>query len=570
MKNLQFFPFERNQYYYGKLLTYQDLVSEQKYLNDKRRLQNRFLHGAGVVSGLAVVGLDDRTLSVEPGVALDAAGREIVLEDPRVLMLDQIEGCGDLSAEENAFAYLCLAYSEEGVCPAQDAGAAAGSREKVFEKFREGGRIYLTAVPPAEELDTLAGLSEQSALLFENSDLSVSLRLPAYVRSGDRFDAVLRIEAKRPLSEAEVSFGASLEALSVAGKEWMEESFRGSLHAAGEAAEIRETLTAYAIEDGYGSITVKRRQLSVTVSGRQYFPAADISARILITARDAYHQMLESWYADSMNRYLSSGGTGGICLAKLVLKSGGEGLRIQRIEQLPFGQRVYNSFVNMGLTELLIRDVEDLKAQKRREKTAGGAKEAADRSPKTATGTVTIPLGIGGREGDSFFSGEIVHGLGLGRLKIDLSLEAEEMQYFGSAEVFEDMRIRAEYAAKANIERGSFVIGIRLLEATSAEDVRIRWTAQLLPEDAGARTEQRIRVLPDKPELRCMQSRYFRTETENLNAATILWEVCTPGGGTITRDGMYTAPDTEGIYEVRAFCQEDPRIRSSVFVIVRE
>ena len=51
---------------------------------------------------------------------------------------------------------------------------------------------------------------------------------------------------------------------------------------------------------------------------------------------------------------------------------------------------------------------------------------------------------------------------------------------------------------------------------------------------------------------------------------TLLWEVLTPGGGTISRDGRYTAPDTEGIYEVAAFCQEMPAIRNSVFVIVRE
>ena len=50
MKNLQYFPFERNQYYYGKLMTQQDFVSEQKYINDRRRLINRFLLGTGVVS----------------------------------------------------------------------------------------------------------------------------------------------------------------------------------------------------------------------------------------------------------------------------------------------------------------------------------------------------------------------------------------------------------------------------------------------------------------------------------------------------------------------------------------
>ncbi|MFR8166048.1 MAG: hypothetical protein ACLU8D_08775 [Enterocloster sp.] len=56
MKNLQYFPFERNRYYYGKLLTEQDFNSEQRYFNDKRRMVNRFLHGSGVAAGLTVVG----------------------------------------------------------------------------------------------------------------------------------------------------------------------------------------------------------------------------------------------------------------------------------------------------------------------------------------------------------------------------------------------------------------------------------------------------------------------------------------------------------------------------------
>ena len=46
MKNLKYFPFDRNQYYYGKLLTEQDFIQEQRYMNDKRRLHNRFLHRA--------------------------------------------------------------------------------------------------------------------------------------------------------------------------------------------------------------------------------------------------------------------------------------------------------------------------------------------------------------------------------------------------------------------------------------------------------------------------------------------------------------------------------------------
>ncbi len=571
MKNLHFFTFERNQYYYGKMMTYQDMTAEQKYLNDKRRLINRFLHGSGVAAGLQVVSLDDRTVSVEAGVALDGAGREIVLNEPRVMMLDQIEGYENLTSQEDiSYAYLCLAYSEEGICPAKGPVEDGSESGKIYEKFREGGRLYLTPVSLTDDRDTLESLTWQTAVLFENSDLMVSCRIPAFVGSGESFDVIMRIEAKHPLQDVSVDLNASLSALNIEGKELLQEHWSGSFRTACEAAETRHTLTAFSIEDGYGSITIKRRQLEVEISGRKYYPADDLSARVLISNKDVYHQMVDSWYSNAMNQVLRSSGTGGIYLARLYLKSCGDELRIQQIEQLPFGQRTYNAFVNMGLTDQLIRDVDALKAEHLRQKADREQKNVDRNMPREASGVVTIPMGIGGREGARYFSNEVVHGLGLGRIRVDLSIDTEEAQYFGSGEIFEDMKVRAEMGVKANCERGSFVIGVRLLESTSAENVKIRWFAEKLPENKENSNEQHIRIIPDKPELRCMQSRYFRTETENLSGATILWEVCTPEGGTITRDGMYTAPDTEGIYEIRAFCQENPKVCSSVFVIVRE
>ena len=35
MKNMKYFPFERNKYFYGKLLTVDDFETEQRYMNDK-------------------------------------------------------------------------------------------------------------------------------------------------------------------------------------------------------------------------------------------------------------------------------------------------------------------------------------------------------------------------------------------------------------------------------------------------------------------------------------------------------------------------------------------------------
>lgn len=78
----RYYPFERNRYFYGKLLTVRDFESEQKYFNDKRRMMNRLLHGSGVLTGLQVVAVDEKSVSVEMGAAIDALGREIVVPSP--------------------------------------------------------------------------------------------------------------------------------------------------------------------------------------------------------------------------------------------------------------------------------------------------------------------------------------------------------------------------------------------------------------------------------------------------------------------------------------------------------
>ena len=62
MNNNSYFPLERNQYFYGKMLTARDFETEQRYFNNKRRLINRTTLGAGVVCGLGVYQNDERWL----------------------------------------------------------------------------------------------------------------------------------------------------------------------------------------------------------------------------------------------------------------------------------------------------------------------------------------------------------------------------------------------------------------------------------------------------------------------------------------------------------------------------
>lgn len=72
--------FVRNRYFYGKMLDVLHFEMEQDYSNGKRWLLNRLVTGYGVVCGLDVQPAPEgRAVVVTSGVAIDRAGREIVV-----------------------------------------------------------------------------------------------------------------------------------------------------------------------------------------------------------------------------------------------------------------------------------------------------------------------------------------------------------------------------------------------------------------------------------------------------------------------------------------------------------
>ena len=164
MKNTKYFPFERNKYFYGKILSVADFESEQKYNNNKRRTINRMLYGAGIVCGLNVIKVDDSFISVESGLALDNVGREILLDLPVMKKLSMFEGFdNDNQLSDSSYVYLCIEYDEEEKEPVHSiAGKSKDSNNDVqFNKYREGCKLYLDYDEPEEEP------SETEALYFE-------------------------------------------------------------------------------------------------------------------------------------------------------------------------------------------------------------------------------------------------------------------------------------------------------------------------------------------------------------------------------------------------------------------
>lgn len=73
-------PFTALQFHFGMLLGVDDLETGQAYPRGKIRLHNAWLHREGVVWGLGVAFNKHNELTVDPGLALDAAGHELHLD----------------------------------------------------------------------------------------------------------------------------------------------------------------------------------------------------------------------------------------------------------------------------------------------------------------------------------------------------------------------------------------------------------------------------------------------------------------------------------------------------------
>jgi hypothetical protein len=76
----------RNNYFDGKMLYSRDFSDEQDYNRGHRQLHNTLLHGTGTVCGLKIIqhpapDCRDKFVVVEPGMALDCCGQEIIMPE---------------------------------------------------------------------------------------------------------------------------------------------------------------------------------------------------------------------------------------------------------------------------------------------------------------------------------------------------------------------------------------------------------------------------------------------------------------------------------------------------------
>lgn len=592
MSNSQLYPFERNRYYPGKLLTSADFQAEQNYHINKGRFINGLMYGSGVVCGLGVFSLDDLSVLIESGVAIDGTGREIILDTSVVKKISAIEGFDRLETDT---AVLKIRYNEQDVHSVYSVNHKENEKEYEFNRIAEGYELFLVD----KEGETVDYNPETEFLtreiLFKSENYVGEVMMPATVCKGRNVKIVLEIRKvsdedvrlscrgileipvfHTPDDESELEIGVEDLNLKMGESIRKEYWVRVLDNDAEESELILRSGSAAAFENENAINSSSHFAIRVRLSK---------SSPLELVSRETGRINLEM-----RNLELSDDA---ISLAEIQLVRNAGSYIIDNIRDTSAKKYVLapaQEIMRNNYMSYYVKDVE-LKKSKDRKETPVFKNDSPSRGGEftnIATGTLEVPLGRNAREGDIRYSGEIAHGLGTGNVYVEIGYNFvsddpdmganQKSTIYGNPELFSQQNnvlASVETGIKVLNEKGSFVVAARLLRNVDFLVLSFRWVAIRFPSgDDIELTEDYYdkSISVDTPTVIMggKESHFFGVRFNNMKACSITYELTSPGSGEISSDGIYTAPSKEGVYEIRIYCTDMPVICTYAYAIVKK
>ena len=591
MNNRRYYSFERNNYFYGKLLTSRDFEDEQNYMNNKRRLINRVLHGAGIVYGLDVVAVDESSVVIQSGLALDSSGREIVVPSTQVVKLSTIRGYSDLKTSSVC---LGIAYAEEKTEPVYAVmNKDADAQERQYNHLKEGYELFLQdsrdcVREPKKEDEYIAW-----KVLYQDDDLRITQYLPTFAVPGMLVKARTEIHKTSHMPFV-CSFSCKVDADGMIPGETQIRADNVSQEY-GETMVLEQTFRPEDYIFGNGDVSVRFSEITVQKSGVKE-AAPDTSMTLNPVYGTALEYVHKTSYRGNLDVDLDRKYDEKLWIAGIQLIRSERHSIIDRVERAPFDQYVYSSeqlMILEKLEEFLIP--QDGPAGRPQVYVQGNSERSAAAAPErrsNSSGVFEMSLGSGGEVGKVYFSDEIMHGLGNGPVYVDIGIEYisrdvnasgdRESIILGDGSIFEsdstvtDEKIfQVDQAVKILPDRGTFIVGVRPRVKMGRIGLRIRWYA-FKPEDLEQRVYDRseqkgcIMIQPDTIVLPPKGSVHINPVFINMPEEALSYTLLDPEGGKIDTTGLYTAPAQEGVYEIKAAALSDPEIFTHAFIIVSQ
>lgn len=588
MNNKKYYPFERNNYFYGKLLTVRDFEDEQRYFNGKRKINNVLTAGAGVVSGLNVLMLDEKTVSIEAGMALDYMGREIIVEEAVAKKLNVIDGFEDIKDVNNV--YLCLEYEQKGQEAVHSITGTASSIEdkSEFNRISEGYRLFLTDTVKDETSLSLNRLMIQKQVIYNNNGIKITQSIPKYAKPQQQIEIEVVIEKSDLPRIIEVDYSFTSEYFkSLDGDKRVRVYYKDEDIEAFKTIKLKYSVIAEDLIKANAEITIDKANSRVSIGSVGYM--FDLSSKydVKIVEGSINDYIIAEYMSMHFDEILSVGSENTIYLAKMRIIEKEKRYSIEAFEAMPFKQYVLsNSMLYMLMKEPI--NVNEVHSMEDTYKEVAATKPVIEPIRKmTASGQEIIEIDARSKN-KTYYSDEIAHGLGSGDVLITVAVEEDDTyksifdinkSIFGDMEVFKGSPYEVSVPSLSTgiisyMDKGTFRIGVKFNEDSQANTIKLKWWAEKnsmnREEDILEDGNITISIEPDTVTVVPREKFKFEANITGTSNKECRWSVTDKTGGQIDFNGVYEAPTQEGVYEIVVESIKYPNKKATAFVVVKQ
>ncbi len=590
MASNQVYPFERNRYYPGKMLTTADFQAEQNYHINKLRFVNSLMYGAGIVCGCGVVNLDDLSILIESGVVIDGSGREIIIDSSLVKKLSALEGFDQLTGDT---ACLCVRFKEKDIHSVYAVSHKESDQEYEFNRISEGFEIFLVDKEEFDEGFEIESEFLQRETLFSGANFEGTIVMPTIVCKGRNVKARIEIH-KLTDEDVKLSYKGTLDIPGFTapdGSQQIEISV-DDIELAQDGEYNLDLWMEVQNQAGIESNVILRSGSAAAFENDKAISCENSFALKVRLSEDTPSSLIRREIGKLSLEMRQAANPSAIKLAELDLMRTDSAYVIENVREVKKNQYIdlpSQSGTKTDYLEFFEKET-DIKTPK------AAAPEGPVRMPaveytgsdlkNVATGVLEIPLGREARAGDIRYSGEITHGLGSGNVYVSVGYEylsedqalgaSAKSTVYGNPELFSRQSQQladAETAVRVLNDKGSFVVAARLLRDVDFLVLTFRWVAIKFPSgeelEAADFYGKSITAKTPTVVMRPRENYYFGVQFNNMEPCSITYELTAPGSGEVTMDGVYTAPSKEGVYEIRIYCSDMPMVCTYAYAIVK-
>ncbi len=597
MINNQYFPFEKNRYYYGKLLTANDLETEQRYVDLKRYFINKMMFGSGRVCGLKVYNVNEDTLMIESGFAIDSMGREIVVDQSSMRKISSIDGFDEIKSEKMV---LAIKYDETLTQPVYSIAKNSDGKEYEYNKVIENYKLELKEYVRVNDDLALEEKLIYCREIYSDGNYRVLVKMPTVASASSDFKIALVIEKLTDISDClNLRFIMNIPGFNSKenGEKLMVDL--NNVNVGKDECFVEEfwiAPTNILVKDNV-NFMIKKEDVKINIGSSR----AQINDNILFLIHISDNCPLDiiktKVKSESLEDVMNANTRDYVELAVIDVMYIGSNCVVQSVtaaveskytpqmpSQAPNINKIMEYYENNNKLAGNSQVVEIAKKSDNKNFDLDFRRKI---NTVISSGVFDMPLGLNVKPNKTILSDEIMHNLGAGDVCVNVGFEfvalvpGKKDSYmkkiiFGNPEIFKDDSVvvpNVSSAVQVFCEKGTFVVGLRFAQVTNLVNVKVRWFAYRQPdvalEEVGMSDKERgIFVKQDTIKLQPNEVHFIEIGFRNMNPTAVRYEVVDKDGGEIDENGVYTAPNRDGVYEVKISCINEPSIYTFAYVVV--